>query len=163
MGVRGQRWHIGVRVRKVGTGERCRPGREGCSPNSSFARCTPSTAPPNLPYFASTPAHFPTLDDFLSLVSSPESGAGGYAAPGPDRFSGVPYFTTTQAFPPQSRSLIYSPRLCRLGEDCMAVGAVWTKLVSGCISLQTVKFTGKSAVFWRPSLDSPCAANPQIV
>ena len=41
--------------------------------------------------------------------------------PGPDRFSGVPYFTTTQAFPPQSRSLIYSPELCRPGEDCMAV------------------------------------------
>jgi len=45
---------------------------------------------------------------------------------------------------------------------CMAVGAVWTKLVSGCISLQTGKFTGNSP-FLAPLLNSRYAANPQML
>jgi len=69
-----------------------------------------------------------------------------------------------------ARHLISRPirgHSCRQGpgepkpEDCMAVGAVWIKLVSGCISLQTGKSTGNSP-FFSPLTNSRHAANLQI-
>jgi len=47
------------------------------------------------------------------------------------------------------------------GETKMAVLAVWDKLVSGCISLRTGKFTGNSP-FSVPLLRVRYAANPKI-